>query len=63
VEKWRLREDLITAKLTTTVEDVQKVEFVAGFWSSFPRLASTGGNNRWTRSTKGGDYIGVVYQD
>jgi len=46
VAKWRLREDLITAKLTITVEDVQRVEFLTGFWSSFPRLASTGGNNR-----------------
>jgi hypothetical protein len=31
VGKWRLRWDLAAAKLTTTIEDIQKVEFLVNF--------------------------------
>jgi len=42
-KKRRLREDLITARLTITVEDVQKVEFLDNF-AGLP--ACSGGQQR-----------------
>ena len=63
MEKWRRREDLAVLKLTAAFLDSQKVDSLTSMMVSPAEIAPMGNRNRETRSAKGGDSIGIVYQD